>query len=189
MATFIDVVLSSAEYAARKSAVSAGVKPTPPLQSFASSGDLGSRFTPRILEIVDSLISLGAAELVEDNWSQIQRSGGHIGTRRVFLTPSAPDQRCVVLFGDSYGFGAIGANGTSWFLAQIFRETHFVWAPFGWDPDYVKRVKADVVISQAAERFIARVPMPAIDVGTLAADALARQTFVELDAIFSDRPV
>lgn len=160
----------------------------PPVQSYVSSGDLGSRFTPRILEIVHSPLSLGATELVEDNWSQIQRTGGHIGTRRVFHTPSAPDQRCVVLFGDSYGFGAENAHGTSWFLAQVFRETHFVWAPFGWDPGYVTQVEADVVISQTAERFMSRVPMPAVDVIALTANALAHQTFIELDAVFSDRP-
>lgn len=160
----------------------------PPVRSYISSGDLGSRFTPRILEIVHSPLSLGVTTLVEDNWPQIQRTGGHIGTRRVFHTPSAPDQRCVVLFGDSYGFGAENAHGTSWFLAQTFRETHFVWTPFGWDPGYVTRVGADVVISQTAERFMSRVPMPAVDVGALTADALAHQTFVKLDAIFSDHP-
>lgn len=160
----------------------------PASRAYVSCGDLGSRFTPRILEVTSTPLSLGIATLTEDNWGEISRTGGHIGTRRVFCSPDAPDPRSVVLFGDSYGFGAESYQGTAWFLAQAFRETHFVWAPFGWDPGYVERVSADVVISQTAERFVARVPLERVDVGALAAEALSKDTFVAVDDIFADKP-
>lgn len=153
-----------------------------------TSGDLGQRYDPRILEVIDTPLTMGIAELVEDNWPAIARTGGHIGTRRVYSSPTAPDPRTVVLFGDSYGFGAETYQGTAWFLAQAFRETHFVWAPFGWDPGYVERVGADVVVSETAERFVARVPLERVDVGALAADALSKDTFVAVDEIFADTP-
>jgi len=158
----------------------------PPSRSYLSCGDLGSRFSPRALEVSSTPLAMGRTTLVEDNWGAIMRTGGHIGTRRVYSSPDAPDPRRVVLFGDSYGFGAESYQGTAWFLAQAFRETHFVWAPFGWDPGYVEAVGADVVVSQTAERFVARVPLARVDVGALAAEALARDTFVAVDDVFAD---
>jgi len=160
----------------------------PASRSYVSSGDLGSRFAPRVLEVTSTTASLGIAELVEDNWADITRAGGHIGTRRVFRSPGAPDPRTVILFGDSYGFAAESYQGTAWFLAQAFRETHFVWAPFGWDPGYVEQVGADVVVSETAERFVARVPMDRVDVSALAAEAEAKGTFVAVDDTFADVP-
>ena len=68
-----------------------------------------------------------------------------------------------VIFGDSFGFAAAYYQGLSWFLAQAFREVHFVWVPFGWDADYVRRVGAEAVLVQGAERFVARVPRFEVD--------------------------
>ncbi len=157
----------------------------PASRDYVVSGDLGSKFAPNIMEVMHAPHSLGQARIVEDNWDQIREVGGHIGTRRIWRNDNAPDPRCVVLFGDSYGFGAESYQGTSWFLAQTFAEVHFVWAPFGWDPKYLDQVGAQVVVCQTAERFMARVPRPSLDVETLTAEALARSSFVAVEEIFS----
>ena len=132
-----------------------------PMHSYPITGDLGSKFEPPIVSIVNEPGMLGAAEIVEDNRAEIEAVGGHIGTRRVFRNESSPDARIAVIFGDSFGFSAPNYQGISWFMAQVFRETHFVWIPFGWDPDYVRQIGAEVALVQGAERFVARVPHPA----------------------------
>ena len=124
-----------------------------------ASGDLGSHFDPPELELMVPMAGASRARLVSDNWSQVASAGGHIGTTRIFRQDDPPDRRALVIFGDSYGFGDEAYRGLSWFLAQVFREVHFVWAPFGWDPGYIDSVGAELAICQTAERR-ARSPPP-----------------------------
>ncbi|MBS1890749.1 MAG: hypothetical protein JST59_05615 [Actinobacteria bacterium] len=147
------------------------------------TGDLGSKFEPPIVSIVHEPGTMRTAEIVEDNRAEIEAVGGHIGTRRVFRNATAPDPRVAVLFGDSFGFSAPSYQGLSWFMAQVFRETHFIWIPFGWDPDYVRRVGAEVALVQGAERFVARVPHPRTEVAELAAETLRRKQPVGVEAV------
>lgn len=151
-----------------------------------SSGDLGQHFSPPIFELGEHLHEPSSAQLVFDNWPAIAAAGGHIGTLRVFRRDDAPDPRTVVVFGDSYGFGDAAYPGVSWFMAQTFREVHFVWVPFGWDPGYLDRVGADLVVCQTAERFIARVPRPRVDVLSLAREGAADGPALGLERIFAD---
>lgn len=154
-----------------------------PMTSYPITGDLGSKFEPPIVSIVSEPGTLGGAEIVEDNRAEIEAVGGHIGTHRVFRNKTSPDPRVAVLFGDSFGFSAANYQGISWFMAQVFRETHFVWIPFGWDPDYVRRVGAEAVLVQGAERFVARVPHPRTEVAELAAETLRRKQPVGVEAV------
>jgi hypothetical protein len=153
------------------------------------AGDLGQHFDPPILEVMAPIVGGSRATLMSDNWAQITALGGHIGTRRVFRRNDAPDQRTVVVFGDSYGFGDDAYQGLSWFLAQVFREVHFVWVPFGWDPEYLDRIGADVVVCQTAERFIGRVPMASVDVRSMAQETTSRHRPLTEERIFNDRAV
>jgi alginate O-acetyltransferase complex protein AlgJ len=154
-----------------------------PLRSYPLFGDLGVKFEPHLISIVSEPNTLGAAAIVEDNRAEIEAVGGHIGSRRVFRNESAPDRRVAVLYGDSFGFSDAYYQGVSWFLAQVFREVHFVWVPFGWDPDYARKVGAEVVLVQGAERFVARVPHPRSEVDALVAETLARKRPVEVEAV------
>jgi alginate O-acetyltransferase complex protein AlgJ len=154
-----------------------------PLRSYPISGDLGMKFEPQIVSIVSEPNTLAGAEIVADNRAEIEAVGGHIGTRRVFRNETAPDHRTAVLFGDSFGFSAAFYQGISWFMAQVFRETHFVWVPFGWDPDYVRRVGAEAVLVQGAERFAGRVPHPRSEVDALAAETLRRKEPVGVESV------
>jgi alginate O-acetyltransferase complex protein AlgJ len=156
-------------------AVGVAIPPTfEPLHRYVISGDLGSRFSPSIVEVVSVPSGWGNAREVESNREAIAAVGGHVGTRQVLRNDAAGDERTVVVFGDSYAFAAPNYQGLAWFLAQAFREVHFVWVPFGWDPDYAAAVGAGVVVCQGAERFVIRPPELRVDVHALAAKALAR---------------
>jgi alginate O-acetyltransferase complex protein AlgJ len=137
-------------------------------EQYVSSGDLGQRFAPHIVEIVATHGSMGGAKIIDDNLAEMRTAGQHIGTRRVLRNESAADRRTVVVFGDSYCLPAGHYQSPAWFLAQYFREVHFVWSPFGWDKAYVKAVGAEVVLCEMAERFVPRAPAPRIDVSSLA---------------------
>jgi alginate O-acetyltransferase complex protein AlgJ len=156
---------------------------TLPLRSYPIAGDLGVKFEPQIVSIVSEPNSFHDAAIVEDNRAEIEAVNGHIGTRRVFRNEVAPDPRVAVIFGDSFGFSAAYYQGLSWFLAQVFREVHFVWIPFGWDSDYVRRVGAEAVLIQGAERFVARVPHLDVDVSRLAEETLRRKQPVGLEQV------
>lgn len=154
-----------------------------PLRAYPVSGDLGAKFDPPIVGIVREPGSLGDARIVEDNRAEIAAVDGHIGTRRVFHNDAAPDSRVAVVFGDSFGFSAPNYQGVSWFLAQVFREVHFIWIPFGWDTDYIRRVGAEVVLVQGAERFVARAPHTEVDASALAEETLRRKQPAGIESV------
>ncbi len=152
--------------------------------SYLSAGDLGRHFDPFLLEVMKSLGWESRANITSDNRAEVARAGGHIGTIRSFRREDSPDERIAVIFGDSYGFGDESYAGLSWWLAQVFREVHFVWAPFGWDSAYLQDVKAEVIVCQTAERFMGRVPKLSIDARQLATEASARQQALPQTSIF-----
>ncbi|HEV7493821.1 alginate O-acetyltransferase AlgX-related protein [Baekduia sp.] len=144
------------------------------IERYAVSGDLGSRYATPVVEVVAMPLGWGNAREVESNREEIGAVGAHIGTRQVLRNDDAGDERTAVIFGDSYASASPKYHGLAWFLAQAFREVHFVWVPFGWDPDYAAAVGAGVVVCQGAERFVIRPPELRVDVHELAAKALAR---------------
>jgi SAM-dependent methyltransferase len=146
----------------------------PEAHRYLISGDLGSRFSPPIVEVVADHGGWGTATLAESNREELIAVGGHVGTRQLLRNASAADDRTVVVFGDSYAFADPSYAGLAWFLAQAFREVHFLWIPFGWDPGYAAAAGADVIVCQGAERFAIRPPALRVDVARLAADTLAR---------------
>jgi len=154
-----------------------------------TSGDLGQHFAPPIVEVNQCLVASSSSTIIFDNWPEISSGGGHIGTLRIFRRDDAPDPRTVVVFGDSYGFGDQAYPGLTWFLAQAFREVHFVWVPFGWDPDYLDHVGAELVVCQTAERFVVRVPRLRVDVQLLAREGTGRRGALGLERVFGDTEV
>ena len=67
---------------------------------------------------------------------------------------AAPDGRRIMIFGDSFSYGA----GLGAFLSAVFRETAFFWSKdVLWDE--VDRYRPDIVVWQTAERFLATVPL------------------------------
>jgi SAM-dependent methyltransferase len=144
------------------------------INRYVTSGDLGSRYSPPIVEVVAAPNDYGDAGVIASNRNEIAAVGAHVGTRQVLRNEGAADERTVVVFGDSYAYSASHYQGLSWFLAQAFREVHFLWVPFGWDPDYAAEVGAGVVVCQGAERFAIRPPELQVNVRALEAQALGR---------------
>jgi hypothetical protein len=143
-----------------------------PTIKYPISGDLGCRFDPNIVELKEVTGHLGAATEIESNAEPFLRKNRHLGRRHVFRNAAAIDPRTVVLFGDSFASAHDHYQGIAWSLAQIFSETHLVWIPFAWDPDYVRRVGAELVVFAAAERFLVVVPEIRVDATEVARRAL-----------------
>jgi alginate O-acetyltransferase complex protein AlgJ len=87
--------------------------------------------------------------------------GLHVGSNVVFCNyrPEAIN-KTVVLFGDS--FAEYRPHLLTGMLAETFREVHFVWST-SLDWGYIERVKPDLLITAAAERFAAQVPSDTFD--------------------------
>jgi len=153
------------------------------------AGDLGRHFEPPLLEVMRPMAGASQAGIVSDNRAEIARVGGHIGTIRVFRREDAPDERTIVVFGDSYGFGDDAYQGLSWWLAQVFREVHFVWVPFGWDPKYLESVEAELIVCQTAERFMGRVPRFKVNVRSMARETISKRRAFTEERIFGERSI
>lgn len=140
-------------------------------------GDLGTKFDPKLQEIVRGPEGIAGLELVEDNATELLPLGAHLGVRRVTHNPAAPIDARLVIFGDSYSYiepSAAGNLGER--LASAFREVHFVWAPFCWDMAYLEKHRPDAVLLQMAERFVVTVPRRDVDVEGLAIETLRRKS-------------
>jgi hypothetical protein len=80
-------------------------------------------------------------------------TGRHTGSQYGLHNPEAPDPRRVIVFGDSFSFDA----GFAVALSAVFRDVVFVWEKkVLWDR--VETDRADLVVWQSAERFLATVP-------------------------------
>ena len=145
----------------------------PAARSYPTSGDLGRRFEPSVVEVVDVVASLGRARIMDDNMARVTAAGKHVGMRCVLQNEEATDQRTAVVFGDSYSVPKEHYQGLAWSMAQVFREVHFVWSPFGWDRAYMERVGAQVAVCETAERFVPRPPPLRVDVTELVESAEA----------------
>lgn len=155
------------------------------LDTYPVAGDLGVRFEPRIVGPYSSPGNLGDARIVEDNRAQIEAAGGHIGIRRVYANERAPDPRVLVVFSGSFGFAAADYPGHCWFYAQVFREVHFHWVPFGWDGEYLRRVGAGAALMTSGERFLARPPRLEVDTAALSAETLRSGRPVSIQQILA----
>jgi capsular polysaccharide biosynthesis protein len=96
----------------------------------------------------------------------------HVGSHVVYRNDSkdAVKQR-VVLFGDS--FSEYRPHLLTGMLAETFQEVHFIWNS-NIDYDYVERVKADIVITELAERFMTTVPSDKLDIAAFSDKTLKK---------------
>lgn len=79
--------------------------------------------------------------------------GRFTGMRYGIDNPAAPDARRVIVFGDSFSYDA----GFAAALSAVFREVVFIWSKdVLWSE--VESYRADLVIWESAERFLATVP-------------------------------
>jgi hypothetical protein len=124
-------------------------------------GDLSERFfgTPLLNEVVltsnvDPRLHDHDLTLVSE---LIPETGGHIGRRYIWRNSSSPSEKRVVAFGNSFFERGGGPSQLSWWFARYFREFHFIWSP-DFDPDYIRKVRPELVVCQTIERFLSRPP-------------------------------
>lgn len=83
----------------------------------------------------------------------------------------AADPRRLLLFGSSYS--NYGETGLTAMLAETFRSVHFVWsAEIDWG--LVARLRPDLLITESAERYMARLPGDRFDVARYQEETIAR---------------
>ncbi|ACL56115.1 alginate O-acetyltransferase AlgX-related protein [Methylobacterium nodulans] len=129
-------------------------------------GDLGQKLTPLRFEtyvpqaLQRDAVRIYANDLVRDFEAEDRIGELHLGTHVVFRNDApGADPRRLVVFGDSCAHfrWEVYSGQLTGLLAETFREVHFLWTP-GIDWDYLAEVRPDVVISEFAERFLARLP-------------------------------
>ncbi|SFU86895.1 SGNH hydrolase-like domain-containing protein, acetyltransferase AlgX [Methylobacterium sp. UNCCL125] len=141
--------------------------------------DLGEKLVPPVDEAYVAYdfprraerIDANALVEVRESGRAVRPRGLFVGSRVVLQNKTAPDQRRVILFGDSYIYSP-GARLTA-MLAETFHEVHAIWsANIDWR--YVEAVRPDVVIFEIAERFLRQVPNDRIQIDRFA-EARARR--------------
>lgn len=81
---------------------------------------------------------------------------GHNGSYAHFKNDSAPIDKKVIVFGNSFFEFGRKPMALTWWAARWFREFQFIWSP-NIDFDYVQKERPDILIGQTIERFLPRV--------------------------------
>ncbi len=145
--------------------------------------DLGGKLSPpeketgrfyKLAKNAQRIFANGMVQFKEQE-NQLNEIHLHVGSHVVYRndSPDAVKQR-VVLFGDS--FSEYRPHLLTGMLAETFQEVHFIWNS-NIDYDYVERVKADIVITELAERFMTTVPTDKLDIESFSEKTL--EAFLE----------
>ncbi|WP_375458736.1 hypothetical protein [uncultured Enterovirga sp.] len=129
--------------------------------------DLGSKMIPpvpepyRVYGLQRDAVRTFANEIVTDYEEGRAPVSPHTAVHVVYTNPSAEaDPRRLLLYGDSCAH--YHPFRLTALLAETFREVHFVWsASVDWE--HVASVKPDLLVTEIAERFLARVPDDGFD--------------------------
>ncbi|WDF32267.1 hypothetical protein PTW37_10310 [Arthrobacter agilis] len=83
--------------------------------------------------------------------------GNFVGSHNIWENSLAPNNKKVVVFGNSFFSGVESPTRLGWWFSRLFREYHMKWDN-AVDLDYVRDVRPDYVIFQTIERFLVRPP-------------------------------
>lgn len=125
--------------------------------------DLGGKFDPPLRERTNYYQSSGnfertyANELVKFKESEHRENdiGLHVGSYVIYKNKSALSNKVLMIFGDS--FSEYRDHLLTGLMAETYKEVHFIWNT-SLDFELIKQVSPDIVISEMAERFIAKTP-------------------------------
>jgi hypothetical protein len=125
-------------------------------------GDLSDRFfdVPLLEQLPlapeEALTFLGGSAEVVDQF--VPESGGHVGRWQHCFNKTAPSDKTILVFGNSFSsFIEGGQPALSWWLSRCFRHYHFYWqGTVDWE--LVGQIRPDIVIHQTNERFMRIVP-------------------------------
>ncbi|WP_375461863.1 hypothetical protein [uncultured Enterovirga sp.] len=135
------------------------------------TGDLGMKLDPPRAEMGESWRYPRLSDMVHANRlvRHFEAAGAVHASGTASLTvyrtgATDADPRTLMVFGDSYTSHVYTENvgRLIGFLAETFREVHFVWANTI-DYGYVARVRPDIVLTEIAERFMIELPMTEFD--------------------------
>lgn len=84
-------------------------------------------------------------------------NNGFVGTKIIWKNSSAPINKKIVAFGNSFFERGASPQGFSWWFKTFFSEFHFIWRP-EMDFDYIEKVQPSAVVFQTIERFLRVVP-------------------------------
>lgn len=153
-------------------------------------GDLGGKLAPPVPEVVRPARPPHDAVRVHANRAvtRFEAEGCvdqlHVGAHVVFRNDApGADPRRLVLFGDSYShfLPNLYMGSLTAYLAETFREVHFLWSPT-LDWAYLRAVRPDIVVAEIAERFTRTVPARNALIDILAGWSLDRKGFGAPDA-------
>lgn len=100
----------------------------------------------------EALYLSAVGDVLDDNRAGLP-PGRNQGATYTLRNPAPLDPRRLILFGDSYAFG----SGLTYALGAVFAEVVFIWSKsILWDR--VKAARADLVLWESAERFLATLP-------------------------------
>ena len=134
----------------------------------AFSGDLGAACTPHVAEPATFwYVQRDARKIYASPITRLREKTGkimslHTGAHVVYRNDRPNDPRTLILFGDSYSH--VEPVMLTIMLAETFREVHFIWST-SIDWSYVDRVKPDILLTEMAERFLARIPNDEFNLG------------------------
>ncbi|ESQ82314.1 hypothetical protein AEAC466_18375 [Asticcacaulis sp. AC466] len=83
--------------------------------------------------------------------------GGHIGTQVEWKNESAPFNKRVLVFGNSFFSAGNTSKELSWWFSNYFTSYRFVWTPQMLE-EQVKSYKPDIIVCHTIERFLNQVP-------------------------------
>ena len=152
-------------------------------EAWPYAGDLGAKFDPPRAEPVrDTRFATAARRTYANPFLTALEAAGrvgeaHLGAHAVFRNDEPGiDTRRLVVFGDSFSQHSATAPVATLtaFLADTFREVHFLWSTtIDWG--YVERVRPDLVLGEVAERFMIDVPPAGFAIERLAELAAERK--------------
>ncbi|MEV8024991.1 hypothetical protein [Microbacterium sp. NPDC080220] len=123
-------------------------------------GDLGARFFGRPIPEPDLVPASPWLEKVAQGrvlQSEHRPESGHTGRMLHWVTPQAPIDAKVLVFGNSFFSGGDHPRGLNFWISRAFKEHRFVWSAEMLD-EVISEQRPDVIICQTVERFMTSVP-------------------------------
>lgn len=111
--------------------------------------DLLVKFTDDIC--YEQVVSISRRSKILYNNKLLLNTGIHVGNHYILFNEDAPYVETVVIYGDSYSYDV----GFSDLISVFFQKVHFIWGT-SIDFDYCKKMGANLIIMENAERFMIR---------------------------------
>ena len=121
------------------------------------SGDLGRKYTPFTFW---EKYQVTADVPILDRQIKYKfepEKKGHMGKHIYWINPSAPFNKKVLIFGNSFCDMGTQQHHLTWWFSHYFKECQFVWSG-DFNDKLIEMFKPDIVIGQSTERFLRLVP-------------------------------